>query len=290
MKSNVAVITTVRDDDFFLERWVRYYGGFFGRENLYVINHGNQERVRELARGCNLFPIPDDNPRNFNPRRWRTQNGLLTALRQWFTHVLVTDVDEFIVVDPESGHDLGSWLASVGSGAVRTAFGLEIVHLRDREPDPVEDSILGPRMHAQINPWYSKPCVISRPAKLSRGGHYATWDRLENPEFLYLFHMKYCDYGLYADTLDRRNAVVQKMGVTDFKQTTTNIQWFAIDRDDEKEFAAFEAREIDESWDFSPYRKTMRDTFGPRNNDLYHFKRHGSKKLFKLPDRFAGIV
>lgn len=290
MQSKVAVITTVRDDDFFLTRWVDYYGGFFGRENLYVINHGNQSRVRELAEGCNLFPIPDDNPKNFNPRRWRTQNGLLTALRQWFDHVIVTDVDEFVVVDPETGQNLGSWLMSAKTGTVRTAFGLEIVHLRDREAGSVETSILGPRMHAQLNPWYSKPCIISRPAKLSRGGHYSTYNKLDHPEFLYLFHMKFCDFGLYAETLDRRNDVVKKMGVKDFKETTTNIQWFAIDRDDDKEFAAFETRSVDESWDFSPYRQTMQDTFGPRNNDLFHFKRHDSKKLFKLPERFAGVV
>ncbi|MFD1508691.1 hypothetical protein [Lacimonas salitolerans] len=83
MQSRVAVITTVRDDDFFLNKWVEYYGGFFGKEALYVINHGNQAAVREIAAGCNLFPIPDKDTSNFNIRRWRTQNGLLSALRQW---------------------------------------------------------------------------------------------------------------------------------------------------------------------------------------------------------------
>lgn len=291
MQSKVAVITTVRDDDFFLKKWVDYYGGFFGREALYVINHGNQDAVRQIAAGCNLFPIPDKDTSNFNIRRWRTQNGLLSALRQWYAHVIVCDVDEFIVVDPDTGHDLGSWLLNVAKGGrVRTALGLEILHLRDREPEGVEHAILGPRRHAQLNPWYSKPCVISHPARLSRGGHYATWDKLDAPDFLYLFHMKYCDFDLYVDMLDRRRDMVKAAGVTEMKEKKTKAVWFEETRDDAAVFAPFEAREVDETWDFQEYRKYMRKTFTHRNNELYHFKRKGSDKLFKLPERFAGIV
>ena len=291
MQSKVAVITTVRDDDFFLKKWVAYYGGFFGREALYVINHGNQPAVREIAEGCNLFPIPDTDTKNFNIRRWRTQNGLLTALRQWYTHVIVCDVDEFIVVDPETGLDLGSWLTEHAKpGRVRTALGLEIVHMRDREPEGVDDTILGPRRHAQLNPWYSKPCVLSTPAKLSRGGHYATWDKLDAPDFLYLFHMKYCDFDLYVDMLNRRRDMVLAAGLTEMKEKRTKAVWFEEERDDDAVFAPFMEREVDEQWDFSPFRKRMRKSFGHRNNELYHFKRVGSDKLFKLPERFSGIV
>lgn len=291
MQSKVAVITTVRDDDFFLEKWVNYYGGFFGKEALYILNHGNQEAVKRIAAGCNLIPLPDEERKNFNPRRWRTQNSLMSALRQWYENIIICDVDEFVVVDPASGMTLGSWLLETAKpGVVRTAFGLEVVHLRDREPESVETSILGPRLHAQITSWYSKPCIVSCPTKLSRGGHYATFEKLVQPDFLYMFHMKYCDFDLYADTLNRRNAMVKSMGVTDIKETTTNVQWFALNRDDDAEFKAFEAREVDESWDFSAYRKSMAKTFGPRNNALYHFKRQESAKLFKLPERFAGIV
>lgn len=290
MQDKVAVITTVRDDDFFLRKWVDYYGGFFGREALYVINHGNQQAVREIAEGTNLFPIPDTNRKNFNPKRWRTQNALVSGLRQWYDHIIVCDVDEFIVMDPASGHDLGSFLAQARKRTVRTAIGLEIAHLRDREPQGIEISILGPRRYAQLNPWYCKPCIISRPCKLSRGGHFAAHDTLNVEEHLFLFHMKYCDFDLYADTLNRRNEMVQSMGVTDVTETTTNRQWFAKDRDDDAVFDAFAKREIDDSWDFTVQKTQMRETFRPRNNDLYHFDLDRYAPLFKLPERFGGIV
>ncbi len=51
MQSQVAVLTMVRDDAFFLRKWCEYYGGLFGRENLYVINHGRGQMVREIAWG-----------------------------------------------------------------------------------------------------------------------------------------------------------------------------------------------------------------------------------------------
>lgn len=290
MQSLCAVITTVRDDDFFLRKWVEYYGGFFGKEALYIINHGNQDAVREIAAGCNLFPIPDTGRKSFNPRRWRTQNALLTALRQWYRYVIVCDVDEFVVVDPNTGHDLGGWIAAAPDRKVFTALGLELTHLPSREPRPIEEGFLGPRRHAQLNAWYSKPCIIGRPARLSRGGHYADFDKLTAPPELYLFHMKYCDYDLYVDTLNRRNEMVQSMGVKDLSETTTNRQWFALDRDDAAEFAAFEARPVDESWDFSQVRANMAKSWEKRGENLYHFKREKREALFHLPERFGAVL
>lgn len=290
MQDKVAVLTTVRDDDFFLKKWVDYYGGYFGRDALYVINHGNQPSVREIAEGANFFSIPDTRRVDFNPLRWRTQNFLLSALRQWYDHIIVCDVDEFLVVDPISGHDLGSFLQTARKRTVRTAIGLEVLHLPDREKDDINISILGPRRHAQLNPWYCKPCLISRRTKLSRGGHYCSWDQVNPADHLYLFHMKFCDFGLYVDTLNRRNEMVQSMGVKDVKDTTTNRQWFAKDRDDEGLFAEFGTRDIDESWDFSAQRAQMKDTYRFRSNDLYHFDLDVTDTLYKLPERFAGIV
>ena len=174
MQGKVGVLTAVRDDDFFLNKWVDYYGRFFGKEALYIINHGNQQSVREIVDGSNLFRVPDIASKVFNPQRWRTQNGIMTALRQWYEHVIVCDVDEFVVVDPQSGHDLGSFLTQAKDGRILTAFGMEVAHLVDRGRGKLSKSSLGSRRHAQINSWYSKPCIVGSSTKLSRRGHYAT--------------------------------------------------------------------------------------------------------------------
>ncbi|MEO0391006.1 MAG: glycosyltransferase family 2 protein, partial [Pseudomonadota bacterium] len=169
-RSGIAVVTICRDDAFFLQRFVDYYGGLFGRRHLYVISHGDTDMVRQVAEGTNIFPVPAIKTSKFNMLHWRTKNGLLSALRQWYAHVIVVDVDEFIVVDPATGHNLKSWLETAKTGTVYSPFGLEPVHLRSKEPDPVSDHIIGPRMHAQVAFHYAKPCIISTRAHLSRGG------------------------------------------------------------------------------------------------------------------------
>ena len=42
MKKNkkICAITMARDDEFFLSRWIAYYGKQFGTENLYVLLDG----------------------------------------------------------------------------------------------------------------------------------------------------------------------------------------------------------------------------------------------------------
>ncbi|MCQ2562124.1 MAG: hypothetical protein MJ158_00685 [Alphaproteobacteria bacterium] len=40
----IAVITMARDDNFFLSRWIAYYGKLFGTENLYILLDGTDQK------------------------------------------------------------------------------------------------------------------------------------------------------------------------------------------------------------------------------------------------------
>ncbi|MEM7319202.1 MAG: glycosyltransferase family 2 protein [Pseudomonadota bacterium] len=287
--ANTAILTIVRDDAYFLQRFVQYYGGLFGRNNIYIISHGDEPEVRDLAEGCNIFPVPAIETNKFTMLHWRTKNHLKNALRQWYKHVLICDVDEFVVVDPATGFNLRTWLDQAPGRTVYTAMGLEIVHLRGFESAGVQDGILGPRRYAQIALHYAKPCIVSRPAKIGRGGHYAEYDKLNLPDFLYMFHMKYCDYDLYVDTLNRRNAFIEEQKrVADGESVRTNPKWFADGRNDEATFDAFEARPIQDNFDLSHIRQAMHDSWEPRKDGLWHFHRPEYDELYKLPDRFAG--
>lgn len=284
-----AVVTIVRDDIFLLKRFVAYYGGMLGCENVYIINHGNEPDVNSVAGNCNVIPIPARETNNFTILKSRTMNHIKDALRQWYTHVIVCDVDEFIVVDPASGMTLRTWLDAATPGTIYSAMGMEIVHLRDRERGEIEDGIIGPRMFAQIDQHYAKPCVISRAARLARGGHYADYRKLNLPDFLYLFHMKYCDFDLYAETLDRRQAFVAEQARHGDGRVRSNPQWFGEDRDDDAIFDAFQSRPIDRAFDLAPVRQGMHDRWEKRNEHFWHFKRQTYHEIFELPARFAGV-
>lgn len=289
MQTTAAALTMVRDDDFFLERWVRYYGGLFGPENCYVINHGNQPAVREIAAGCNVIAIPDTSQK-FDQRRWRLFNGLTNGLRAYFKYVVVGDVDEFVVVDPDLGLDLLGFLKKAPGRKILTPLGLEVIQRTKQESDAITGPILGPRRFARVNFYYSKPCVVGYPTKLSRGGHFAEYDQLFTPEALYLLHMKYCDVSQYSGVMDRRNATVAEAGLTK-GETGIGGHWFAEERGADAEvFDAFNTHPIVRGFDMSPYRRKMHDGWSERGHGLWQFPRGVFAHMHELPDRFFGIV
>jgi len=221
----VAAVTMVRDDAFFLRAWLRHYGAMFGRENCYVINHG--------------------------------------GLRRYYRHVIVGDVDELVVVDPDAGMNLREWLEQAPENRIYTPVGLEVIHRIDREDQPADDQILGPRRHVRLAPHYSKPCITSTPAKLSRGGHFAQYGKLHTPDALYLMHLKFCDFSAYAEAMDRRNAVTADVGGS-VKDAAIGRHWWV--------------------------RRKMQRSFAPRGDTgYYEFKRPEFPTQYKLPDRFNGL-
>ncbi|MDX1781514.1 MAG: hypothetical protein R3256_09345 [Thalassovita sp.] len=290
MQSTVAVVTMVRDDLFFLDIWLRYYGALFGRENLYVVNHGRGEEVAKLAEGCNIIGLPGDPHKNFDMKRWRLLNGIVAGLKSYYKHVVVGDVDEILVIDPEKGKTLLEFLQGRRGGRVLTPLGLEVLHLIDIEADPVTDHVLGPRRHVRVAPHYSKPCVISTGTKIARGGHYTQFPELIAPESLYLFHLKFCDFGEYSAAMNRRNAVTQEIG-TGIEDTAIGRHWFASERGEDRAlFEGFARMQMEDGFDMSRYRRHMQKTFKPRGDTgFYEFDRPDYDRLHLLPDRFSGI-
>ena len=286
----VAAVTMVRDDAFFLRAWLRHYGEMFGRENCYVVNHGRGEEVAELAKGCNVIGIPGDPHKNFDVKRWSLLNNLFGGLRRYYRHVIVGDVDELVVVDPNVGMNLREWLEKADDGRVYTPVGLEVIHRIDLEEDPADEQILGPRRHVRLAPHYSKPCIVSTPAKLSRGGHFAQYGKLHAPDELYLMHLKFCDFSAYAEAMDRRNAVTKDVGVN-FKQAAIGRHWFAAERGEDKAvFDAFAKLKMEEGFDLGWVRRKMHRSFGPRGDTgFYEFRRPDYDNQYLLPERFSGL-
>ena len=48
----------VRNDDFFLRKWVEYYGSELGKENLYIYYDGEDQPVADFCKGANAFVHP----------------------------------------------------------------------------------------------------------------------------------------------------------------------------------------------------------------------------------------
>lgn len=286
----VAAVTMVRDDLFFLKAWLRHYGEMFGRENCYIVNHGRGTEVATEAAGCNIIGIPGDPHKNFDVKRWGLLNSLVGGLRRYYRHVIVGDVDELVVLDPASGQTLLERLEETKDGQVLTPLGLEVIHRIDVEEDEIAEHILGPRMHVRPAPHYSKPCVISAPVKIARGGHFTQYEKIHTPEDLYLMHLKYCDFGAYVGVMDRRNQVTEEIGAS-VKQVAIGRHWFSEARGEDKAvFQSFADLEMQPEFEFIRIRRRMRRSFGPRGETgYYQFDRPDFQTQYKLPDRFAGL-
>ena len=286
-----AALTMVRDDAFFLKAWLRHYGGLFGRENCYVVNHGRGDEVARLAEGCNIIGIPGDAHRNFDMKRWRMLNNFVMGLRCYYTHVIVGDVDELVVLDPEAGTDLKTWLEGQPNDRVLTPLGLEVIHRIDIEQEPITDFVLGPRRHVRHAPHYSKPCVVSAGTKIARGGHFTQYPKLHTPEHLYLLHLKFCDFDTYSEAMNRRNAVTKDLGGS-FKHAAIGRHWYAEERgEDRAVFEAFAELELQDGFAMGPLRKRMHRTWGARGNTGYWaFERASAKRQYVLPERFVGLI
>ncbi|MEH6521509.1 glycosyltransferase family 2 protein [Sulfitobacter sp.] len=287
----VAAVTMVRDDAFFLTAWLKHYGDLFGRQNCYVINHGYGSEVAELAAGCNIIGIPGDPHKNFDVKRWGLLNNLVGGLRKYYRHVIVGDVDELVVVDPDTGKNLLQYLEDTPEKRILTPLGLEVIHRVDLEPEAVGEHIIGPRRYVRPAPHYSKPCVVSAAAKISRGGHFSQYPKLHTPDDLYLFHLKFCDFAQYSGAMDRRNAVTQEIG-DDIKGTSIGRHWFSEARgEDRAMFESFEQLKLEEGFDLGFMRKRMQRSFKPRGETgFYEFNRPAFDTQYQLPERFVGVI
>lgn len=287
MGKRIAVVTMVSDDYFFLERWLGYYGALFGRPALYVVNLGRDARVAEMAEGCNVIGLDYEFDKRFDMLRWRFLNHLVNGLRSYTDMVIVGDVDELLVVDPDTGLDLGGFLDKRHGKQVLTPIGLELVHREADETDPIGASILGPRRHVRFSSWFCKPCVVSTTVHIARGGHYADQPELKVFRKLYLLHLKYADRGEYDATRARRRGRVSGLeDGEDVKATMLSADWYRSD----DELGRLNGLPVTE-FDTAPLVDHMQSTWEKRGeHGLYHFERRVDEVLMRLPDRFDGLV
>ena len=195
----IAAITTLRNDDLFLPRWIAHYGAAFGYRNLFVILDGHdQERPicphGDLVNYLALPHLPLGRAAG-DRRRARTMSDLGRALHRHFDVVLATDVDEFLLLDPQAGDDLAAYLGRVKHRASLSATGLDVAQNTETEPplDPARP-FLGQRRFAQVSARYTKPVISFRPITWGSGMHRVLRRGYRIDPNLYLFHFGMVDH------------------------------------------------------------------------------------------------
>lgn len=258
----VAAVTIMHGNAFFLSAWLRHYERQIGRVNCFLLCAGAGPDLTDLTyqmEGCSVVRLPPDSADVLTRKRGRIINNFVAGLRCYFTHVIVTEPDELVVVDPDVGDDLDSYLETVKGGGVMTPLGLDVIHRVDCEAGLTGDTILGPRRHVRPSPERSKPCILSTDAGLSRNGQIAKFRRLNTPEPLYLMGLNHCDKSLNTDVPD-------------------------------DVFQEFAGLKMQDGFDLSPIRRQMHDSWAkPEGSGYWQFDRPAYDTQYLLPARFSGV-
>lgn len=292
-KNTLGVVTMVYEDYFFLERWYRYYAAQVGAENLYVFSHGNDPRHREIARNANVMNLPRDRIMfKFDRRRWRMLGNFATGLLDFYNWMIVADVDEIVVADPDRAAGIVDYLQDAYGGMKDAPKNiaplcLELVHLPEQEPLPIEatETILSRRRIFRPNKNYSKPCLVGGPVGFAPGGHRNTLGPRHLPENLYTLHLKYFDRDTIEARGEEKKKVVSDAGDLGSRYDHTH----AWNRTREAYDGIVAAATLGgEDIALPEFRAAMLKQF-ERYTNQYVWGPVRSSTLYRIPERFADV-
>lgn len=198
-KEFACALTHVRHEEFFLAKWIAHYGALFGRENLYVVIDGDDWEPSVDLDGITTEVITDAPRRRIRNDRFmaKEMSGRANRLRKRYDHVIRGDVDEYVVIDPDSGLDWPEALKELTEAGYIFALGLDVVQgAGETEPLDRAAPILGQRRRGFIADRYTKPFVISRWNNWAGGAH-----RLLNRPVVMSHHFVLCHMALADQTL-----------------------------------------------------------------------------------------
>lgn len=222
---HIAALTMVRNDDFFLRKWVEYYGRELGKENLYIYYDGEDQAVADVCQGTNAFLHP-----KIGQQVVAAEKGRLKFLSQQaaelfakgYDIVIGVDADEYIVVDPKLGIGLREFLSRQDIDVSLSPLGLDFGQKLDEEGDlSVEKTFLSQRHYAQIGTRYTKPSIISQPCRWGSGFHRVKGHNFHIASDLYLLHFGYADCKILEGRLGDADRVAQGWKKHIYKRSRT---------------------------------------------------------------------
>ena len=209
----IAAMTMVRNDDFFLRKWVQYYGRELGRENLYVYFDGLDQEIPDYCRGVHAATIQKIGKDVVSNDKGRVQ-FLSWKASELFSNgydlVIGTDADEFIVVDPKLGKTLQEYLSEVKIKGALSPLGLDFgqkvgVEAVINEEEP----FLNQRHYALIGTRYTKASILAEPLTWGSGFHRVKDHNFHIAKNLYLLHMGYFDLKRIEDRMGDKDRLAQ---------------------------------------------------------------------------------
>ena len=205
----IAALTMVRNDDFFLGKWIEYYGGLLGKDNLFIYVDGEDQKVPSCADGCNVTIIPrvGGNVRISDKQRIDILSACAARLLQDYDMIVGTDVDEFLVVDPSLKMTLPEFLYAQNTTGRNSLSGLGCDIIYNSEYGTLDRSrpLLAQRRAALLSTRYTKTSVLCAPVQWGSGFHRTRKGDFHICKGLYLFHFGCADPSIIGQKLNDKD-------------------------------------------------------------------------------------
>ena len=204
-QKRIAVISMVRNDEFFVPKWIDYYGTLFGRENLFLILDGHDQPLPEKHESINVIRVPHKKFGRAQGDRNRARLISLFArgLFRRYEIVIAHDIDEFLVLDPALSSTLPVYLGQSAAKASLSALGLDVgQHRESEQPIDLGRPFLEQRSYAHVSSRYTKPVVAMTPLTWGSGFHRVKGRNFHLDPNLYLFHFGMVDYEKSKSKMD----------------------------------------------------------------------------------------
>ncbi len=206
---NIAAITMARNDEFFLSRWVEYYGRELGPENLYIILDGTDQKAPKNAKGANIIKLAHSDMSRAAGDKYRIGklSDLAGELFKKYDIVIGCDSDEFLIVDPNTKKSLREYLSGLKYKTTVSGLGLDIgQNLRLEKKLDTEKPLLAQRGYALLSTRYTKPLVLIQPARWGSGFHPVKGHNFHIDNNLYFLHFGAVDMDMLVFKATRRGA------------------------------------------------------------------------------------
>lgn len=209
----IAAITMVRNDQFFLHKWVEYYGKELGRENLFVYFDGKDQIIPDFCNGINTHVVDKIGQTVVSSDKGRIKfiSEKASALfSSGYDIVIGGDADEYLVVDPRTGKSLPEFLSDTKIDVCVSGLGLDFGQRLGEEADLTLDRpFLSQRRFAQIGTRYTKASVICRPCRWGSGFHRVKGHNFHICPDLFMMHFGYSDLRMIENRLSDSDRLSQ---------------------------------------------------------------------------------
>lgn len=205
----IAAITMARNDEFFLSRWIAYYGKQFGTENLYILLDGTDQTIPENSGLAHIKKLPHKDMSRAAGDKYRINklSKLAHELLKKYDIVIGCDVDEFLIVDSKTKKTLSEYLSNKKIHTTLSGLGLDVgQHLYCEAVLDRDAPFLEQREYALLSTRYTKPVVINKPIKWGSGFHSIRNHNFHIDKNLYLLHFGAIDMNMLEEKAKKRGS------------------------------------------------------------------------------------